>query len=127
MGLDGLNSSGAVQGDAASKRLADCLHLAEQSIKELRTMSYLLYPPMLEEMGLKTAIPWYIDGFSKRSGIDVQVDISPALRRLPRDADLVAFRVLQESLTNVLRHSPNPPPPIPVPFEPHSPLLQIKH
>ena len=126
MGLDTLNSSGAVQGDVASKRLADCLNLAEQSIKELRTMSYLLYPPMLEEMGLKTAIPWYIDGFCKRSGIDVQVDISPALRRLPRDVELVAFRVLQESLTNVHRHSGSPTAHISVRLERDSLLLEIK-
>jgi signal transduction histidine kinase len=126
MGLDTLNSSGAVQGDVASKRLADCLNLAEQSIKELRTMSYLLYPPMLEEMGLKTAIPWYIDGFCKRSGIDVQVDISPALRRLPRDVELVAFRVLQESLTNVHRHSGSPTAQISVRLERDSLLLEIK-
>jgi signal transduction histidine kinase len=68
-------------------------------------MSYLLYPPMLEEMGLPMAIHWYIEGFSKRSGIEVHLDISLALPRLPRDVELAAFRVLQESLTNVHRHS----------------------
>lgn len=105
MGLDSLNSSNAVPGGAAGKQMADCLHLVDQSIKELRTMSYLLYPPMLEEMGLRTAILWYVEGFAKRSGIDVQLDISPDLRRLPRELELTAFRVLQESLTNVHRHS----------------------
>jgi signal transduction histidine kinase len=105
MGLDSLNARHAVPGDAAAKQMADCLNLVDQSIKELRTMSYLLYPPMLEEMGLKTAILWYVEGFAKRSGIDVQLDISPDLCRLPRELELTAFRVLQESLTNVHRHS----------------------
>jgi signal transduction histidine kinase len=105
MSLDSLNSGRAPQDDVAAKQMADCLNLAEQSIKELRTMSYLLYPPMLEEMGLKTAILWYVEGFAKRSGIDVTFDICPTLRRFPRDLELAAFRVLQESLTNVHRHS----------------------
>jgi signal transduction histidine kinase len=106
MGLDSLNSGATVRADdPASRQLAECLNLAEQSIKELRTMSYLLYPPMLEEMGLTMAIHWYIEGFSKRSGIDVHLETSPALGRLPRDVELAAFRVLQESLTNVHRHS----------------------
>src|SRR5947199_10721081 len=63
---------------------------------------------MLQEMGLKTAVQWYIEGFAKRSGIHVQVEISPALRRLPEEIELTAFRVLQESLTNVHRHSGSP-------------------
>ena len=105
MGLDSLASSRAVQGDFACRQLANCLNLVEQSIKELRTMSYLLYPPMLEEMGLGSAIRWYVEGFSKRSGIDVRVDVSSDLARLPREVELTAFRALQESLTNVHRHS----------------------
>jgi signal transduction histidine kinase len=106
MGLDSLHSSRALSGnDRGAGQLADCLALAERSIKELRTMSYLLYPPMLEEMGLTMALRWYIEGFSRRSGIDVKLDISSDLRRLPRDVELAAFRVLQESLTNVHRHS----------------------
>jgi signal transduction histidine kinase len=108
MGLDSLHSRHVVQDAVAAEQMADCRNLAEQSIKELRTMSYLLYPPMLEEMGLKTAIQWYIEGFAKRSGIDVQVDISPALRRLPGELELTAFRVLQESLANAHRHSGSP-------------------
>jgi two-component system NarL family sensor kinase len=59
-------------------------------------------------MGLKTALHWYVEGFAKRSGIQVQVDISPALRRLPQELELAAFRVLQECLTNVHRHSGSP-------------------
>jgi signal transduction histidine kinase len=126
MGLDSLHSRPAIRDDASAKQMADCLKLVDQSIKELRTMSYLLYPPMLEEMGLKTAIHWYVEGFAKRSGIDVQVDISPALRRLPREIELTAFRVLQESLTNVHRHSGSPTARIRVSLEGGSLHLEIQ-
>jgi PAS domain S-box-containing protein len=83
----------------------DCAHLLEECVKEVRTISYLLYPPMLEEMGLKSAIPWCLEGFSKRSGVQTTFQIPDDFERLSRDAELVLFRVLQESLTNVQRHS----------------------
>ena len=105
MGLDQLNSDGEVNGNAAGRQVVDCLHLVEKSIREVRTMSYLLYPPMLEEMGLQTAIPWYLEGFAKRSGIQTTLEITDTFGRLPRDVELAIFRVLQESLTNVHRHS----------------------
>jgi PAS domain S-box-containing protein len=82
-----------------------CLQLVDECIKEVRTISYLLYPPMLEEMGLASAVPWYLEGFSKRSGIKTSFEICQTFERLPRDVELVLFRVLQESLTNVQRHS----------------------
>ena len=87
------------------QRLAECIHLADNSIKEVRTISYLLYPPMLEEMGLKSAILWYLDGFSARSGIATTFDARTDFDRLDRDVELALFRVLQESLTNIHRHS----------------------
>lgn len=82
--------------------------LVDECIKEVRTISYLLYPPMLEEMGLASAIPWYLEGFSKRCGIKTSFEITKGLERLPRDVELALFRVLQESLTNVQRHSGSP-------------------
>jgi two-component system, NarL family, sensor kinase len=85
--------------------VAECLHLAEDSVKEVRTVSYLLYPPMLEEVGLKSAIPWYLEGFAARSGIKTSFAIEGAFVRPSTDAELALFRVLQESLTNVHRHS----------------------
>jgi signal transduction histidine kinase len=100
MKLDSMTSS-AANGDEA----LECASLAEQCVKEVRTISYLLYPPMLEEMGLKSAIPWYLEGFSKRSGIKTSFEIPDDFHRMSRDAELVLFRVLQESLTNVQRHS----------------------
>ena len=88
--------------------IAECAELAEQCVKEVRTVSYLLYPPMLEELGLKSAIPWYVEGFTKRSGIKTTFDISRDFGRLDPDVELAMFRVLQESLTNVHRHSGSP-------------------
>jgi PAS domain S-box-containing protein len=98
-----LDSMGSSQATAEENR--ECANLVEECVKEVRTISYLLYPPMLEEMGLTSAIPWYLEGFSKRSGIKTSFGASEDLGRLSRDAELVLFRVLQESLTNVQRHS----------------------
>ena len=109
MKLDSLVSVvGKRTDDEAADDVAQCIRLTEDSIKELRTISYLLYPPMLEEMGLKSAIPWYLDGFSARSGIKTTLEVAIDFTRLPRDAELALFRVFQESLTNVHRHSGSP-------------------
>jgi signal transduction histidine kinase len=88
-----------------NEQFAECVDLVEQSITEIRTMSYLLYPPMLEEAGLETAILWYLDGFAKRSEIKTTFNISLDFGRLPREVELAIFRVLQESLSNIHRHS----------------------
>ena len=85
-----------------------CMQFADDCIREVRTISYLLYPPMLEELGLKSAIPWYLDGFATRSGIKTTFECSPDFDRLPREVELALFRVLQEALTNVHRHSESP-------------------
>ncbi|MBV9574781.1 MAG: PAS domain S-box protein [Acidobacteriales bacterium] len=92
-------------GTVNQQRISECMTLLDQCMKEVRTVSYLLYPPMLEEMGLKSAIPWYLEGFSKRSGIKTTLEIADDFERMPRDVELVLFRVLQESLTNVHKHS----------------------
>jgi PAS domain S-box-containing protein len=90
------------------RHITECLQLVEDAIKEVRTLSYLLYPPMLEEAGLSVAIQWYLDGFSKRSGIETAVQMSVPVQRLPREVESTVFRVLQEALTNVHRHSNSP-------------------
>jgi PAS domain S-box-containing protein len=105
MSLDTLASVIATEDDEARQPLARCLRLAEDCIKEVRTMSYLLYPPMLEEMGLKSAIFWYLDGYTSRSNIKTTFEVAPDFGRLPREMELAMFRVLQESLINVHRHS----------------------
>jgi PAS domain S-box-containing protein len=109
MKLDSLASVvGKGTENEAAGDVSQCIRLTEDSIKELRTIAYLLYPPMLEEMGLKSAIPWYLDGFSARSGIKTTLEVAPDFTRLPREAELALFRVFQESLTNVHRHSGSP-------------------
>ena len=82
--------------------------LSDDLSKEIRTLSYLLHPPLLDEAGLASAIRWYVEGFSKRSGIEVDLDLPEHSSRLPRALELVVFRVVQESLTNVHRHSGSP-------------------
>lgn len=79
--------------------------LADEALQEVRTASYLLHPPLLDEAGVASAARWFLEGFSSRSGIDVQVDIPQKMERPDRNCELVLFRVLQESLTNVHRHS----------------------
>jgi PAS domain S-box-containing protein len=103
--LESVASLVGSQPDLAAQDVAQCIRLTDDSIKEVRTVSYLLYPPMLEEMGLKSAIPWYLAGFSSRSGIKTAFKAEEGFGRLAADAELALFRVLQESLTNVHRHS----------------------
>jgi PAS domain S-box-containing protein len=105
MKVDSFKSAAERSHNEDATQLAECCELAEEAIKEVRTISYLLYPPMLEELGLKSAIPWCLEGFTKRSGIKTTFEISPDFDRLSRDMELALFRVLQESLTNVSRHS----------------------
>ncbi len=79
--------------------------LADEALQEVRTTSYLLHPPLLDEAGIASAARWFAEGFSRRSGIQVQCDIQEGMERPPRECELVLFRILQESLTNVHRHS----------------------
>jgi len=87
------------------EHISEAALILEQAIREVRTVSYLFYPPMLEEMGLRTAVESYLEGFRQRSGLQVSFEAGKDFSRLPRDTELALFRVLQESLTNVLRHS----------------------
>ena len=89
----------------AISKIDECLQLTDEAIREVRTIAYVLYPPMLEELGLNSAISWYLDGFASRSQIKITFDAAPELKRLERPVELALFRVLQESLTNVHRHS----------------------
>jgi PAS domain S-box-containing protein len=103
MSLDSLMSDGQLDPEVRH-RLEDSVPLIDRAIREVRTLSYLVYPPMLEEMGLASAIRWHLEGFSKRSGIQTECERCDDVR-LQRDAELALFRVFQESLTNVHRHS----------------------
>jgi signal transduction histidine kinase len=87
-----------------AKHFDEANSLIDQAILEMRTISYLLHPPMLDELGFATAARWYVNGFAQRSGIEIKLAISTE-QRLSQSIELALFRVLQESLTNILRHS----------------------
>jgi signal transduction histidine kinase len=89
----------------AGAYLEECSKLIDQALSEVRTISYLLHPPLLEELGLAGVLPWYVSGFSERSRIKVSLDIPKEMGRLPRELELGLFRILQECLTNVHRHA----------------------
>jgi PAS domain S-box-containing protein len=79
--------------------------IVDKCLTETRTISYLLHPPMLDEAGFDSAARWYVDGFSRRSGIKVNLNFPPKLGRMHRDVEVALFRAVQESLTNIHRHS----------------------
>jgi PAS domain S-box-containing protein len=88
-----------------ARRLIDeCESLGNESLQEIRTLSYLLHPPLLDEAGLVSALQWYVQGFTKRSGIYVDL-VAQSIERLRPEVELALFRIVQESLTNVRRHS----------------------
>jgi len=99
--------------------------LADQCIREVRTLSYLLHPPMLDEAGLEDAIRHYAGGFTERTGIEVKLEISPRLGRMKPDAEMALFRVVQESLTNIQRHSGSSQAKIRIEREPGKITLEI--
>jgi signal transduction histidine kinase len=95
-----LNSTGGTCDD-----LSGITRLADQALREIRTTSYLLHPPLLDEAGFSSAAQWYLDGFAERSGLKLHIDFAPECERMPGSIEIALFRVLQESLTNVHRHS----------------------
>lgn len=94
--------------DATRKAVSDSAGLVEQITREVRTISHLLHPPLLEVAGLRSAIEWYADGFAERSKISVKMDIPRDFPRLSDETELAIFRMVQECLTNVHRHSGSP-------------------
>jgi len=87
------------------KFLGECSRLTNQALREIRTISYLLHPPMLDEVGLVSALRWYVNGFSERSQIKVYLEIPGELGRFRREMEIAVFRIVQEALSNVHRHS----------------------
>jgi signal transduction histidine kinase/CheY-like chemotaxis protein len=99
------NSGKAGQESKNADLIRESLELVTQISQDIRTTSYLLHPPMLDESGLVGALRWYIDGLVERGGIDIQLNIPEDFERQSREVELVIFRVVQEALTNVHRHS----------------------
>jgi signal transduction histidine kinase len=105
-----LNLAQAAQSsDSLSERakhaLAEARRLLQGMSREIRTLSYLLHPPLLDELGLVSAIKEYAEGFSERSGVKMELHLQTGFGRLPQEAETALFRIVQESLTNIQRHS----------------------
>jgi PAS domain S-box-containing protein len=88
--------------------LRESVEIAERSMSAVRTLSYLLHPPFLEENGLISAVRWYAEGYAERSGIEVDLDLPPTFARLPQNLEMALFRVVQEALINIHRHAQSP-------------------
>jgi signal transduction histidine kinase len=121
MSLDALANS------RGSDNLLDSARASlEQSMAETRTISYLLHPPLLDETGLGVAARWYIEGFGQRSGIQITCDIAEDFPRLPHAVELAIFRVLQECLTNIHRHSKSTRAEVSIRCEPTEAHLRVR-
>jgi two-component system NarL family sensor kinase len=105
MSLDRLARLTEQRKPEAKESIRESRDIVSQIGEEIRTLSYILHPPLLDECGLASAVHWYAEGFQKRSAIKLEVEIDADLPRLPSDAETTLFRVVQESLTNVHRYS----------------------
>jgi signal transduction histidine kinase len=105
MALEAVKSEAKNLPASLTQKLEQASGVTKACSNEIRTMSHLLHPPLLEELGLASAIRFYVEGFAARSGIQVLVEMPEELGRLGNDIEIVLFRVLQESLTNIHRHS----------------------
>jgi two-component system NarL family sensor kinase len=109
MALSGVLNRPNANLDADSQRaLTESLAWSKEVAAEIRTLSYLLHPPLLDELGLSSAVKWYLAGFTSRTGILMETEIPSEIQRLSPDAEVAIFRVLQESLTNVHRYAESP-------------------
>jgi PAS domain S-box-containing protein len=104
----------------------ESLDLVQQLSQEIRTMSYLLHPPLLDESGLAAALNWYVHGIEERSGLEIELNIPEDFGRLPREMELAIFRLVQECLTNIHRHSESRNAGIQVARDAESILLEVR-
>jgi signal transduction histidine kinase len=103
--LSVVRNSAADLNPRARACLSESLGLVEQCSREVRTLAYLLHPPLLDEAGLGSALRWLVERYAKRSGICVDLEVPPELTRLPGDIELALYRIVQEGLTNIRLHS----------------------
>lgn len=122
-----MQASREIRADTESlKTITDAAGMVRKIEEEIRTLSYVLHPPLLDELGLGPALSWYIEGFTKRSGIEVKLDLQQDLPRLQKEKELALFRVVQEALTNVMRHSGSRTAQIRVSFNAESVMLAVR-
>ncbi len=105
MNLATVSKNAKTRAPEIAKSIEQALEMVQELTKEIRTTSYLLHPPLLDENGLPGALSWYIRGLGDRSGLDIAFTISEEFGRLPRELELVVFRLVQECITNIHRHS----------------------
>src|SRR5467141_3696533 len=105
MNLEMIETTDSTLSDVQKAGLKETINLLERSMREIRVISHLLHPPLLDEIGLQAVVPWYLNSFSERSGIQIDLDMPSDISKLPDQVELAVFRVLQECLTNVHRHS----------------------
>jgi signal transduction histidine kinase len=103
--LGGLVQPNQLKDSAENKTIAEVLSMMDSAIEQVRTMSHLLHPPLLDEMGLLSALRWYTEGFAKRSGVETVLDVPKNFPRLDAEIEMAIFKIIQESLTNVFRHA----------------------
>ena len=126
MHLARLTRTGVGLSDADRAALTESIDLAERSITGIRTLSYLLHPPFLDETGLVSALRWYASGFADRSGIKVDLDLPSTFERLPQEVETTLFRVVQEALINIHHHAESPTAMIRLRVDGHRLTLEIE-
>ena len=105
MNLARVTQQAQPEGSQLARDAGDSQQLVQQLTQEIRTMSYLLHPPLLDETGLAEAVRWYIQGLTERNGLEIKLEVKEDFGRLSRELELVMFRLVQECLTNIHRHS----------------------
>lgn len=113
-------------GQPASPQTSDLAALLDEAISQTRTISYLFHPPLLDEIGFSSAAKWLIDGFAQRTGLAVSADIQQPEQRLPRGLEITLYRVLQEALNNIHRHSKSRSAEVAVQIDPKYVTLRVK-
>jgi PAS domain S-box-containing protein len=126
LSLAALQSTGLSDTQRAARILQECRDLSDRASQEIRNLSHLLHPPDLDTMGLIPAVRWYATRFSERTGIRVELDLPHGALRLPSEVELALFRIVQESLNNIHRHSGSLTASVRICFTPQEAVLQVQ-
>jgi two-component system NarL family sensor kinase len=118
--------SSAPPGATIDARTAELAGLLDDALSQVRSISYLFHPPLLDEIGFSSAAKWLIEGYAQRTGLQIAANIPQPAARLPRDLELTLYRVLQEALNNIQRHSKSSKAEVSLQIEPKFVLLRIK-